>query len=126
MLELAREHAAELSNIEFVRGSTDRLLVRQVRADVVIINMVLHHTPDPQRIVSEAAALLNNGGKLIVSELCAHDQIWAREHCGDLWLGFQHEELERWANHAGLELTASVFLAQRNGFQAQVQQFNRT
>ena len=126
MLELAREHTAELSDIEFVRGSTEKLLARQVRADAVIINMVLHHTPDPQRMMNEAAALLNQGGKLIVSELCAHDQFWAREHCGDLWLGFQHEELERWANHAGLELTASVFLAQRNGFQVQVQQFSRT
>ena len=126
MLELAREHTAELSDIEFVRGSTEKLLARQVRADAVIINMVLHHTPDPQRMMNEAAALLNQGGKLVVSELCAHDQFWAREHCGDLWLGFQHEELERWANHAGLELTASVFLAQRNGFQVQVQQFSRT
>ena len=126
MLELAREHTAELSDIEFVRGSTEKLLARQLRADAVIINMVLHHTPDPQRMMNEAAALLNQGGKLIVSELCAHDQFWAREHCGDLWLGFQHEELERWANHAGLELTASVFLAQRNGFQVQVQQFSRT
>ena len=125
MLELAREHTAELSDIEFVRGSTEKLLARQVRADAVIINMVLHHTPDPQRMMNEAAALLNQGGKLIVSELCAHDQFWARAHCGDLWLGFQHEELERWANHAGLELTASVFLAQRNGFQVQVQQFSR-
>ena len=126
MLQLAREHTAELSDIEFVRGSTEKLLARQLRADAVIINMVLHHTPDPQRIMNEAAALLNQGGKLLVSELCAHDQFWAREHCGDLWLGFQHEELERWANHAGLELTASVFLAQRNGFQVQVQQFSRT
>ena len=126
MLELAREHTAELSDIEFVSGSTEKLLARETRADAVIINMVLHHTPDPQRMMKEAAALLNQGGKLIVSELCAHDQFWAREHCGDLWLGFQHQELERWANHAGLELTASVFLAQRNGFQVQVQQFSRT
>ena len=44
MLELAREHTAELSDIEFVRGSTEKLLARQLRADAVIINMVLHHT----------------------------------------------------------------------------------
>ena len=125
MLELAREHAVGLDNIEFIAGSTDTLLTRKVRADAIITNMVLHHTPNPERILGEAAALLKAGGKLIVSELCAHDQVWAREHCGDLWLGFHHEELEQWANQAGLELTASVFLAQRNGFQIQVQQFSR-
>ncbi|MGB2419570.1 MAG: ArsR family transcriptional regulator, partial [Luminiphilus sp.] len=61
----------------------------------------------------------------IVSELCAHDQAWAREHCGDLWLGFTPKQLECWALDAGLALTASVFLAQRNGFQIQVQHFQR-
>ena len=125
MLELAREHTAELSDIEFVRGGTERLLARQVRADAVIINMVLHHTPDPQRMMNEAAALLDKGGNLIVSELCAHDQAWAREHCGDLWLGFMPDELVKWAAEAGLKLEASVFLAQRNGFQIQVQHFQR-
>ena len=56
---------------------------------------------------------------------CAHDQAWAREHCGDLWLGFMPDELVEWAADANLELKASVFLAQRNGFQIQVQHFQR-
>ncbi|MEC8112451.1 MAG: hypothetical protein VX121_06820, partial [Pseudomonadota bacterium] len=49
----------------------------------------------------------------------------AREHCGDLWLGFMPDELVEWAAEAGLKLKASVFLAQRNGFQIQVQHFQR-
>jgi ArsR family transcriptional regulator len=87
--------------------------------------MVLHHTPDPQRVLSEGAALLAPGGSFIISELCAHDQAWAREHCGDLWLGFTSEQLQDWASHANLEPSASVFLAQRNGFQIQIQHFKR-
>ena len=126
MLEQARRFAGHLDNINFVCGSTSALVDAGRSAEVVIANMVLHHTSQPQHIIREAATLLTPGGSLIVSELCAHDQAWAREHCGDLWLGFSPEQLEGWARDAGLELDASVFLAQRNGFQIQVQHFRRT
>jgi ArsR family transcriptional regulator len=126
MLEQARRFAGHLDNIDFVCGSTSALVDAGRSAEVVIANMVLHHTSKPQHIIREAATLLTPGGGLIVSELCAHDQAWAREHCGDLWLGFSPEQLEGWARDAGLELDASVFLAQRNGFQIQVQHFRRT
>ena len=125
MLSLARAHAGHLAGIEFVQGSTDTLIASGVAADAVIANMVLHHAPDPKRILAEAVNLLTPSGALIVSELCAHDQSWAREHCGDLWLGFMPDELVEWAEEAGLKLEASVFLAQRNGFRIQVQHFGR-
>ncbi len=125
MLEQARRHAGHLANIDFVCGSTTALVSSGLSAEVVIANMVLHHTPQPQHIINDAATLLTSGGSLIVSELCAHDQAWARQHCGDLWLGFSPQQLEGWAIEAGLTLEASVFLAQRNGFQVQVQHFRR-
>ena len=125
MLDLAQDHTAKLTDIQFVHGSTDKLIQSKLRADAVVANMVLHHTPDPQRVLSEGAALLAPGGSFIISELCAHDQAWAREHCGDLWLGFTSEQLQDWASHANLEPSASVFLAQRNGFQIQIQHFKR-
>ena len=126
MLEQARRFAGHLDNIDFVCGSTSALVDAGQSAEVMIANMVLHHTSQPQHIIREAATLLTPGGSLIISELCAHDQAWAREHCGDLWQGFSPEQLEGWARDAGLELDASVFLAQRNGFQIQVQHFRRT
>ena len=112
--------------MSFIQGSTDVLVKRDRHADAIIANMVLHHTPDPEKVLAEAASLLKPGGHFIVSELCAHDQVWAREHCGDLWLGFTPEQLEGWAQDADLTLSASVFLAQRNGFQIQVQHFQRS
>ena len=123
MLDLAQEHASHLRNVSFVQGSTDVLVQRNHQADAIVVNMVLHHTSEPEKVLAEAACLLKSGGHFIVSELCAHDQAWAREHCGDLWLGFTPEQLEIWAGHVGLSLNASVFLAQRNGFQIQVQHF---
>ena len=123
MLDLAQEHSRHLRNVSFVQGSTDVLVQRNHQADAIVVNMVLHHTSEPEKVLAEVACLLKSGGHFIVSELCAHDQAWAREHCGDLWLGFTPEQLEIWAGHVGLSLNASVFLAQRNGFQIQVQHF---
>ena len=85
--------------------------------------MVLHHTSDPALIFNHLAELLVPGGALIVTELCHHDQSWARENCGDLWLGFEPEDLSSWASAAALTEGESLFLAQRNGFQVQLRQF---
>ena len=125
MLNLAERFAGTLPRVRFIKGSTDTLITTGVTAEVAIANMVLHHTPRPEKMLIEAAQILTVGGALIVSELCAHDQAWAREHCGDLWLGFTPEQLEEWAIKAGFKRVASVFLAQRNGFQIQVQHFER-
>ena len=125
MLARAREFAGHLPHIEFIQGSTAQAIGNTAKADAVIANMVRHHTPDPREILGDAAQLLAANGRLIVSELCAHDQAWAREHCGDLWLGFAPEKLQGWAEEAGLSVSASVFIAQRNGFQIQIHQFEK-
>ena len=125
MLARAKAFTGHLPQIEFVQGSTAHANAMNHKADAVIANMVLHHTPDPKQILHEASQLLTANGKLIVSELCAHDQVWAREHCGDLWLGFTPEQLQTWAEEAGLTLGANVFIAQRNGFQIQIHQFEK-
>ena len=65
------------------------------------------------------------GGVVLVTDLCQHDQAWARENCGDLWLGFDPQDLTAWATETGLVDIASVYLAQRNGFQIQVRLFGR-
>ncbi len=125
MLEQAKARASEagLDNIDFLHGSTDDKRLQGLNADCVVINMVLHHTPDPAKVLREAARCLNTGGALLVTDLCRHDQGWARENCGDLWLGFDPADLTDWASEAGLEDIASVYLAQRNGFQVQVRLF---
>ena len=80
----------------------------------------------PAVVLADLAAALRPGGGLLLTDLCAHDQGWAREACGDLWLGFAPEELSRWAQEAGLAEGESVYLAQRNGFRIQVRVFHRT
>jgi ubiquinone/menaquinone biosynthesis C-methylase UbiE len=125
MLDKARDKCggAGLDNVEFILGDTSSAELDGLAADCVVINMVLHHTPDPARILKDVARHLAPGGVVLVTDLCSHDQAWARENCGDLWLGFDPRELAGWALEAGLDDIASVFLAQRNGFQVQVRLF---
>jgi len=125
MLEQARNSAAAagLGNISFIHGDTAAEELKDLRADCVVINMVMHHTPSPAQMFRDVAACLAPGGMVLVTDLCRHDQAWARENCGDLWLGFEPRDLAKWAADAGLEGNASIYLAQRNGFQIQVRLF---
>jgi ArsR family transcriptional regulator len=127
MLEQARDKvaAAGLNNIDFILDDTRSPQLQNIEADCVVINMVLHHTPAPGDVLRDVAGCLAPGGVVLVTDLCSHDQGWARENCGDLWLGFDPQDLTQWADDAGLADIASVYLAQRNGFQVQVRLFGR-
>ncbi|MEZ5502098.1 MAG: metalloregulator ArsR/SmtB family transcription factor [Halioglobus sp.] len=127
MLEQARHKSAAngLTNIDFILDDTRSPRLHDLQADCVVINMVLHHTPAPGDVLHDVAACLAPGGVVLVTDLCKHDQGWARENCGDLWLGFDPRELAGWAAEAGLAEIAGVYLAQRNGFQVQVRLFGR-
>lgn len=119
----ARTAGAKLDNIEFVHGDTRSKQLAGLQVDCAVINMVLHHTPYPGQILQDVAGCLAPGGVMLVTDLCHHDQAWARENCGDLWLGFDPQQLTEWASAAELTEVASVYLAQRNGFQVQVRLF---
>ncbi|SEA12560.1 metalloregulator ArsR/SmtB family transcription factor [Microbulbifer marinus] len=125
MLERAQAFADEekLSNIEFVCCDTRAAAARPGSADSIVVNMVLHHTPEPAQIFRDLHTALKDGGQLLVAELQDHSQHWAREACGDLWLGFAPEQLTEWAETAGLINGRSVYSALRNGFQIQIREF---
>jgi len=127
MLEKANTKVSEqqLENIELLHGDCQLALEQNVQADLVTCNMVLHHVPAPKEIFNHSAELLKPGGCLLITDLCAHDQAWARESCGDLWLGFAPEDLSSWAKEAQLLEEQTQFLALRNGFQIQFRTFRR-
>ncbi|HTN32369.1 MAG TPA: metalloregulator ArsR/SmtB family transcription factor [Marinobacter sp.] len=116
----------KLTNVNLVEGVTDTLLARGDAFDLIVANMVLHHVPSPADMFLDAAALMNNNACFVVSELCRHDQDWAKTNCGDLWLGFEPEELTAWASEAGLLAGEQLFIGLRNGFQLQVREFWKT
>lgn len=123
MLELARQRCAVdgLSNVEL--RLADALQDEICAADCVVVNMVLHHFAAPAEALKQLARLVTTGGSLLITELCSHNQSWAKEACGDLWLGFEQEELARWADAAGLTPGESLYVGLKNGFQIQVRHF---
>lgn len=125
MLNKARNTAAQadLTNIDFVHGDTNSAVQQALKVDCAVINMVLHHVPSPAQIFEDVSQLLKPNGCLLVADLCHHDQQWAREACGDVWLGFEPDDFSSWASQAGLNEGQSQYIALRNGFQIQVRQF---
>lgn len=127
MLALARQYNAEkhLDNIQFIYGEADDAIAQQLTADFIVCHMVLHHTPSPALIFEQCAQLLNANGFMLVAELCRHNQDWVKNSCGDLWQGFEPEELKQWAQNAGLLSIQDLFLGLRNGFQIQLHLFKK-
>jgi len=125
MLTAARQHGEQsaLRNIQYIHADTSYCRQSVLSVDCTVINMVLHHTPSPAQIFADVACCLKPAGVLLVCDLCHHDQDWARTACGDLWLGFEPQDLTGWASDSGLSEGQSIYFALRNGFQVQLRQF---
>ena len=125
MLDLARQRCLDegLENVQLALA--DALGEDVLSADCVVLNMVLHHFAAPAEAIKQLARRVKPGGSLLITELCSHNQSWAREACGDLWLGFEQDDLARWAAAAGLSSAESVYIGLRNGFQIQVRHFQK-
>jgi DNA-binding transcriptional ArsR family regulator/protein-L-isoaspartate O-methyltransferase len=117
--------AQQQNNVTFVHGDTHSAIAQGLRCDLLIYDMVLHHIPSPWEAFQDSAQILEDNGILILIDLSRHDQDWVRESCGDLWLGFENNDLEDWAAQAGLTSGPSVYLGLRNGFQIQMRVFVR-
>ena len=116
---------AKVQNAALILGEWPAAAPDEAEADLVVLNMVLHHMPAPADSLRAAARRLKPGGTLLVTELCRHEEHRAHDTCGDLWLGFEEQELLAWAKRAGLEQNEVQYLAQRNGFQVQLLTFTR-
>ena len=88
--------------------------------DLLAINMVLHHIASPSSFFEAARAWMAPAGRLLVIDLCPHDQDWARAICGDQWLGFDPSDLLTWALNAGFRSDQTAYLGLKNGFQIQI------
>jgi len=124
MLERAAATVAEQPNVRLIHS--DFMALAQAGAyRLVVAAMVVHHLASPPGFFRQAAHLLDPSGLLVVAELCSHDHEWARNACGDQWLGFEPQELALWAENAGLLPLDSQFLAQKNGFQIQIHSYRK-
>lgn len=124
LLARAKAQVGKAENIDFVMSELTAESYPD-QADLVSCNMVLHHVASPADLISAMAATLKPSGFLLLSDLCSHDQEWARESCGDIWLGFDREELFEMAEKASLRIHSEQYLALRNGFRVQILIFEK-
>jgi len=118
----ARVQQEQLKNVHFMLQDYDSLTL-DFPADLLVCNMVLHHLPAPAAFFQKPAGLIKPKGKLLLIDLCPHQQDWTRDICGDLWLGFEPEDLDLWAAAAGFQRGQGAFLGLKNGFQLQLRIF---
>lgn len=111
-LAMSAERVAQrgFDNVELVEGEVDGAEVRRALrrlgpagADVVFASRVLHHAPRPADTLRRMAALARPGGAVMVLDYGPHDDEALRAQQADLWLGFEADELRRFAREAGLE-----------------------
>jgi ArsR family transcriptional regulator len=105
MLAEARKHAEQqgIPEVEFRLGEMSHLPLRDAEVNWAILDMVLHHAPQPALVLRELARVLDPCGGVTIADLQRHDQEWVRSRLADQWLGFDNAELEDWFREAGFE-----------------------
>jgi len=94
-------------NVELVSGAVESEHVRALvdkhgGADAVFAARFLHHAAKPAAAVRALAELVREGGHVVILDYARHDDEAMREQA-DLWLGFDAQELRRFARDAELE-----------------------
>jgi ArsR family transcriptional regulator len=106
MLEQARLRGERegLTGVDLRLGEMTHLPLPDKGVETAVLNMVLHHAPQPPQVFSEIARVLVPGGTLLVADLVRHEVEWARERMADQWLGFDRDELSSWLEGTGFRV----------------------
>lgn len=102
MLAAARARLAASPNVDVRRGTLEALPIEDTQLDIAVLALVLHHVPDPGRVLAEAARVLAPGGRLLIVDMLPHDRSEYRQQMGHVWLGFAEPQIRRWIDAAGL------------------------
>lgn len=93
MLQAARRRLRGVDNVEFRRGELESLPLPEAALDAAVVALVLHHVPDPARVIREAARAIRPGGRVVICDMLPHDREGYRQQMGHVWLGFSDEQI---------------------------------
>ena len=118
MLDRARTRLAGIPGAELRMGELEALPIAADELDAAVLSLVLHHSPDPRRVLAESRRVLKTGGRLLVVDLLPHERSEYREHLGHVWLGFSENQIEEWMEGAGFSRVKVVALPSDHGAKA--------
>lgn len=101
MLKSARQRTRDLPNVELRNGTLEAPPLAAGELDAALLLLVLHHAPDPARVLTAAHHALKPDSKLLLVDMLPHEHAEYREQMGHQWLGFAEEELRGWLAEAG-------------------------
>jgi ArsR family transcriptional regulator len=102
MLRAARARLDRHPNVEVREGALESLPIEDGRLDVAIASLVLHHQPDPPRVLAEMARALKPEGRVLVVDMLPHERTEYQQQMGHVWLGFSEDTMRRFFTAAGL------------------------
>lgn len=117
MLALARSNLdrAGVANAQVRHGDLFSLPLETGSVDLVCVHQVLHYLAEPGAAVAEAARLLKDGGKLLISDFAPHELEFLREDHAHRRLGFSDAEVKGWCRESGLTLDKVETLSPSSG-----------
>ena len=65
----------EVKNVEFIHSTLEKIKLGDNNADLVISNCTINHASDKQAVWNEVYRILKKGGRFVVSDIYALDQI---------------------------------------------------
>ncbi|MCA0147218.1 class I SAM-dependent methyltransferase [Rossellomorea vietnamensis] len=86
---------ADVLHSDFTQGTPD------MKADIVLMSLVLLHIPDTRKILQEMYTILHDGGKLIIVDFDKNEEISHPK----VHNGFVHEELKETLSDLGFTST---------------------
>jgi SAM-dependent methyltransferase len=100
MLAQAGARLAHVGDVQLRAGELEHIPIADGELDAAVISLVLHHAPDPRRVLGEAHRVLRTGGRLLLVDLAPHDEDY-RERFGHVWMGFSETQVNEWLLDAG-------------------------
>ena len=102
MLKALRAKFPETAALDCRSGDAEKIPVDDACVDYCFANMLLHHVDNPQQAIQEMARIVRPGGRVVVTDLDAHDHQFLREEHHDRWMGFPRKDIQQWFREAGL------------------------